>query len=108
MEPNPGLTARQALAIYAAGFFSLSFSVLMGLAVPLWTVVLHATPAATGIVLGVRSMLPLLLAIHVGALMDRTDTRRPLIGLAALGAFLPILYPLFPWMPALLVLQMVT
>jgi len=106
MEPSEGLYSRQALAVYACGFFTLGFAVLVGLAVPLWTVELHARPATTGLVLGAQAILPLLLSIHVGILMDRTDARTVMLVMAIAGAILPLLYPLMPWIPALFVLQM--
>ena len=95
-----------ALAIYACGFFTLGFSVLVGLAVPLWTVELNAPAATTGLVLGAQAILPLLLSIHVGVLMDRTDTRRVMLALAIVTVVLPLAYPLMPWIPALFVLQL--
>jgi MFS family permease len=107
MESREELYSRSALAIYACGFFTLGFSVLIGLAVPLWTVELRAPPAITGLVLGVQALLPLLLSIHVGTLMDRTDVRRVMLALAIAGTVLPLLYPLLPWIPALFALQMI-
>lgn len=95
------------MAIYACGFFTLGFSVLIGLAVPLWTVELRAPPAITGMVLGVQALLPLLLSIHVGTLMDRTDARLVMLMLAIASTAVPLLYPLLPWIPALFALQMV-
>jgi MFS family permease len=107
MDSSERLYSRTALAIYACGFFTLGFSVLVGLAVPLWTVELKAPPATTGLVLGAQAILPLLLSIHVGTLMDRTDVRRMMLAMAIAGAIVPLLYPLMPWIPALFVLQMV-
>jgi MFS family permease len=107
MEPGEGLYSRTALAIYGCGFFTLGFSVLNGLAVPLWTVELNAPPAITGMVLGVQALLPLIFSIHVGTLMDRTDARLVMLILAIASSVVPLLYPLLPWIPALFALQMV-
>jgi MFS family permease len=107
MDSSERLYSRMALAIYACGFFTLGFSVLVGLAVPLWTVELQAPPATTGLVLGAQAILPLLFSIHVGVLMDRTDARRVMLILAIVSAILPLIYPLMPWIPALFALQMV-
>jgi len=106
MDSSERLYSHRALAIYACGFFTLGFSVLAGLAVPLWTVELQAPPAITGLVLGAQAILPLLFSIHVGVLMDRTDARRVMLMLAIVSAVLPLAYPLMPWIPALFVLQM--
>ncbi|MGH7905214.1 MAG: MFS transporter, partial [Candidatus Binataceae bacterium] len=105
MPTGDGLTTRGAIAIYATGFFSLAFLVIMGLAVPLWTVVLHVSPAVTGLLLGAPALLPLIFSIHVGTLMDRTDTRIVMLALSIFGTILPLLYPVFPWIPALFALQ---
>lgn len=106
MEARNELYSPAALAIYACGFFSLGFPVLMGLAVPLWTLELHVPAATTGLILGIPALLPLFLSIHVGTLMDRTDVRLVTLLLAIAGTILPLLYPLFPWLAALFVLQL--
>ena len=64
------------LAVYGAGLFSNSISNMMNIVVPLWALALDPTPLTLGLILGARSFLPLLLAIHGGALMDRIGTRR--------------------------------
>ena len=64
------------LAVYGAGLFSNSISNMMNIVVPLWALALDPTPLTLGLILGARSVLPLLLAIHSGVLMDRIGTRR--------------------------------
>lgn len=80
----------------------------MTVAVPLWAVVLGATPAEIGIMVGARSILPFFLAIHGGVLMDRFGTRRMMLIFTAISTALVPLYPLSPWFPALVALQMMT
>jgi len=80
----------------------------MTIAVPLWAVMLGATPAEIGIMIGARSILPLFLAIHGGVLMDRFGTRRMMLIFTGIGTALMPLYPLSPWFPALVALQMMT
>ncbi len=80
----------------------------MTVAVPLWAVMLGATPAEIGIMIGARSFLPFLLAIHGGVLMDRLGTRRMMLIFTLISAALVPLYPLSPWFPALVALQMLT
>ena len=80
----------------------------MTVAVPLWAVMLGATPAEIGIMIGARSLLPFLLAIYGGVLMDRFGTRRMMLIFTAVATALVPLYPLSPWFPALVALQMMT
>ncbi|MEE8563778.1 MAG: MFS transporter, partial [Alphaproteobacteria bacterium] len=80
----------------------------MTLIVPLWALTLGATPAQIGIMIGARSILPFLLAIHGGVLMDRLGTRRMMLVFTLVSTALVPLYPLSPWFPALVALQMMT
>ena len=105
---NPTRTERPAglHATYAAGFFSLSLVPMTFLAVPLWALSLHATPALIGIAIACRSFLPLFFSIHGGVMMDRLGTRRMTLLFTLSGAALSFLYPLLPWIGALIVLQL--
>ena len=94
------------LAIYAAAFFSLSLTLMKGLAIPLWCISLGVPPVYMGIVLSARSFVPLFLSIHGGALMDQFGVRRTLLVLAVLNAVLPWFYPVFPFVFALIILEL--
>jgi MFS family permease len=98
----PGL-----LATYATGFFSLSLAPMTSLVVPLWALAIGATPALIGIVVACRSVLPFLLSIHGGALMDRLGTRRMMLIFTAVGIALSFCYPLSRSMIVLIVLQLI-
>jgi sugar phosphate permease len=50
----------------------------------------------------------MLLAIHGGAVIDRMGARRVMIFLAAIGAVTPFLYPVTPFIWAIIVLQLIT
>lgn len=99
---------RTTLALYGTSFFSLSIVPMASLVVPLWALALGASPLWIGIAIGARSLLPMLLSIHGGVLMDRLGTRRVMLffGVVTLLAF--PLYPLFPSLYALILLQLVT
>lgn len=105
-ERRPITPATEA-ACYATGFLSLGLVPMMLLAVPLWAISLGASPFAIGLVVGARSVLPLLFSIHGGSMMDRLGVRRVMFWLAGTCILLVPLYPLMPWIPALLVLQLV-
>ena len=90
------------LAVYGAGLFSNSISNMMNIVVPLWALALDPSPLTLGLILGARSFLPLLLAIHGGALMDRIGTRRVLLFFGLLAICTTPLYPAMPYIPALI------
>ena len=59
-----------------------------------------------GLVFSAAHFLPLFLSIHTGALMDRLGARRVMLVCTTIGAIVPLLYPVAPWILALIVLQM--
>ena len=65
---------RTQLAVYGSGMFANSMSNISGLIVPLWVSSFGASATLVGLVFGARHILPLLLSIHGGALMDRLGT----------------------------------
>ncbi len=102
-EPIP---LRHQLPVYAAGIFSNGAVQLAAVIVPLWMLTIEPSPLMIGIALGARQVLPVLLSIHGGALMDRIGIRRVMIWFSILGFATPMLFPLFPFFAAVLVLQM--
>ncbi len=95
---------RTRLAIYGSGLFSDGATSVV---VPLWVLFLDPSPLAFGIAIGAGSLLPFLLSIHGGVLMDRLGARRVMLAFAALGLVLPILFPLMPWIWAAILLNLV-
>ncbi len=93
-------------AAYAAGLFSMGQAELLSFVIPLWAVLQGASPTQIGILVGARSLLTFFLAIHGGALMDRLGTRRVMLFFTAMTGLLAAIYPLLPWLPVMLVLQM--
>ena len=75
--------------------------------VPLWVASLETSTFLIGVVLGSRHLLPLFLSIHGGALMDRLGGRRVMVFFAIVGVIIPLLFPVMPWIWAVLVLQMI-
>ena len=75
--------------------------------VPLWVLTLHPSALAFGFVIGARSLLPFLLSIHGGVLMDRLGPRKVMLFFAVVGLFLPILFPILPWVWAAVILQLI-
>ena len=98
---------RQQLPIYGAGVFSNSNVTISSMIVPLWALYLEISPGVIGILLGIRHLPGLLFAIHGGVLLDRLGARPVMIIFAALAVVVPLLFPIMPWVWAILVLQMV-
>ena len=104
---TPGnIPLRSQLPVYAAGIFSNGAIQLAAVVVPLWMLHVDSSPLMVGIALGSRQILPVLLSIHGGALMDRIGIRKVMIWFSILGAVTPFLFPLFPFFAAVILLQM--
>ena len=80
--------------MYGSGLFADGAT---NVVIPLWALYLEPSPFAFGIVIGARSLLPFLLSIHGGVLMDRFGTRQVMIFFGMIGLVIPILFPLLPW-----------
>lgn len=108
-EPGPGgpaqVSLRTEIAVYGVGAFSSTMYFMAVTIVPLWVVGLDLSPFVLGIVLGSRPALSLFLSIHIGALMDKAGGRRMMLFFAIVGTLTPLLYPLMPWVWAVIALQ---
>lgn len=105
-DENGRVSLRLQAAVYICGIFSSGTSNIVWVAVPLWLIKLDASPMMIGISLGAYTFLPLLLSIPGGALIDRLGARRVIVTFGVLVVCLTPLYPLLPWIGALIVLQM--
>ena len=72
--------------------------------------VLTLDPSALmiGVILGARNFLPTLLSIHGGAMMDHLGAKRVMMVFALVGVVVHLIYPLAPWIWAVLILQMLS
>jgi MFS family permease len=105
-DPDP-VPWRLQLTVYGLALFSTSMFYMASVVVPLYVVMLKASPLLIGVALAARHFLPLLFSIHSGALMDRLGPRRVMLFFAVVGMITPLLYPALPWIGAVLVLQMI-
>jgi len=94
-------------AVYGAATFSNTMPNMSWVVMPLWVASLDVPAVMIGVALGCRHIGPVLLSIHGGALMDRFGIRRMMAIFAAVGAIAPLLFPLFPMIWAVILLQMV-
>ncbi len=104
--PPDALPPGAVLATYGAAFFSIGLQPIIAVVIPLWSLQLGATPALVGVAIGIRSLLPFFLSIHVGALMDRFGVRRVVLCAVGVAVLLPPLYPLLPGIEAVIALQL--
>ena len=94
-------------AIFGMGFFSLSQIPMMTLLVPLWASEIGAGAFWIGMAIASRAILAMFLSIQAGAIMDRLGVARVTLLLATAAGLLTLLYPFFPDIGSLLILQAV-
>ncbi len=91
---------------YAAGMLTDSQAELIGFVIPLYALVLGLSPIQLGILISAKAVLPSILAIHGGVLMDRYGTRLVMSLMGVACTLIPPLFSIATWFPALLLLQM--
>ncbi|MFN3892716.1 MAG: MFS transporter [Beijerinckiaceae bacterium] len=106
-EDTP-LDRRALRASYGLGLLSLALSDLYVLVVPLLALSLGASATEIGLLMGARSILPALLSIHGGSLMDRLGARRVMIFCTFMVAAMAPVFASVSWFPVLLVVQTFT
>ena len=84
---------REKISYFASGFLALGLVPLTAVIVPLYALGIGATPAEVGIIMAMRSLLPFLLAIPGGAMIDRYGVRVVVTRLAFACAVLSMVYP---------------
>jgi MFS family permease len=97
---------RDARATLGAGLFSNGVWDMLSIVVPLYAVAIGLGAAEIGFVIAARSVLPTVLSIHGGILMDQLGTRRVLLWVASATVVLPLLYPVAGWFAVLVALQL--
>jgi MFS family permease len=110
-DPPPATSEPPAIAVYATygvGFAGNGVAMMLKVVIPLWAIELGFSASQIGIAISLSSLLPFLLSIHGGVLMDRLGTRRVTMTFAVTTALLCPLYPVFPFFAAMLALQLIT
>jgi MFS family permease len=97
---------RETVASLGSGLFTNGVWDMLSVIVPLYAVAAGLGAAEIGLVVAARSVLPAVLSIHGGILVDQLGTRRVLLGVALGCAGLPLLYPLSGWFAVLVILQL--
>ena len=96
---------RDTLATLGAGLFTNGVWDMLSVAVPLYAVAVGLNAAEIGLIISARSVLPAVLSIHGGIVMDELGVRRILLWVAIASAALPLLFPLTGWFEVLTLLQ---
>src|SRR5690242_10053837 len=102
-----GSGTRSLTALYVAAPFSMGYVDFYTFLMPLYALSLGFDAAEVGILVGARSIMAMFLSIHIGVLMDRFGTRKVTLFFVWISMVLAPLFPLVPWFPSLLVLQLV-
>ena len=92
--------------VYGVGLFSTSIFYIGSVIIPLYVHTMNPSPLLFGLMFSLPHVLPLVLSIHGGAMMDRLGARQVMLAITTLGALVPLIYPLAPTIWALMLLQM--
>lgn len=98
---------RPLTALYVAGPFSMGYVDFYTFLIPLYALSLGFDASEIGFLVGARSIIAMVLSIHIGVLMDRFGTRKVTLFCVSTGMALAPLFPLVPWFWPLLLLQLI-
>ena len=107
-EREDGLPMRTQLPVYGTALFSNSIPDLVLVVMQLWLIQLGTPLFVIGLVFGARNVGPMLFAIHGGSMMDRLGTGRVMAVSAAIMMVIPFIYPVAPWVPSIILLQLIS
>jgi MFS family permease len=105
-KPEASNREREFRFTLGAGLFSNSLWDMLSVLVPLHATAVGLSVAEIGFVVAARSVLPTILSIHGGIVMDQLGIRRVLLCVAVACTALPLLYPASGWFVMLCVLQL--
>ena len=94
--------------IYAVAFFTGNLLPMVSVVMPLWALELGAGPLVIGLIISSRQVLVVTFSIHGGALLDRLGPRRVIMVLGLAGAAAVGLIPVFAFIWAAIILQMLS
>lgn len=101
-DPPPGVL----YSSYCIGMFSLALSDLYAVIVPLYALSLSFSATEVGVLTAARGILPTILSIHGGSLMDRLGTRRVTLGCSLATTVFAVMIPALPWFWPLFAIQL--
>lgn len=92
--------------VYLIVILSVGLQINMMFVVPLWALYLNATPFQVGLAVSAFSILPIFYSLSFGTLIDRFGPRKIMLINSVAAFILVILYPIFPNIWCLVVLQL--
>ena len=99
VEDGPEVPARAIYATYGLGFSGNAVTTMLKVVVPLWAIHLNLSATEIGFAIGMSALLPFLLSIHGGVLMDKLGTRPVTFAYAVTTALMCPLIRSFPCFP---------
>ena len=99
--------SRPLTSLYVAGPLSMGYVDFYTFLIPLYALSLGFDASEIGILVGARSIVAMVLSIHIGVLMDRFGTRKVTLFFVWTGMALAPLFPLVPRFLPLLLLQLI-
>ena len=107
MHAHAPFSWRLQVPVYGVAFFAGNLFPMSHVVMPLWALELGASPLEIGIVVASRQLLPVTLSIHGGALLDRFGPRNVIMILGFVGTASTLLFPVLPFLWAVILLQMI-
>jgi MFS family permease len=107
-NPSTAISFRLQAIVYLSACFGGSLNVTQQVIMPLWALHLGASPIMIGTIVSARLFFVILFSIYGGAMVDRFGIRRMIILLSAITGILWALYPVFPFVWAAIVLQLIS
>jgi MFS family permease len=95
-------------AVYAIAFFAGSPFIILSVIMPLWALELGASPIFIGLIISSRQILVITMAVHGGALLDRFGPRLVIFLSGVVGGLTMALFPFFPYLAVIIVLQAIS
>jgi MFS family permease len=108
IDAQKRVPAKALYATYGVGLTSNALVTMIKVVVPLWALRIGMSPGEIGLAMGAGGLLPFLLSIHGGTLMDRLGTRRVTLLFSILSLVVILLYPALPFVAMLFLLQIMS
>jgi MFS family permease len=108
ISADPPVSNKAIYAAFGVGLTSNSVAMMTKVVFALWAVHLHMSATQIGIAVAASALMPFLLSIHGGVLMDRLGPRRVTMVYVTTTAVLMPLYPVLPMFWAVIILQLIT
>ena len=107
LRPATSVPWQRQASVYGTAFFTGNLFPMSHVVMPLWALDLGASPIMVGILVASRQVLPVLLSIHGGVLLDRFGPRNVIMLFGVVGTLATVLFPVLPFLWVAVILQMI-